>query len=151
MKNIPNNLLLCAKLLARRHGINLRNPHAQFNFFSNNRGLNIVGYSKSKSAGVTGGDTAVSQTLHLLNQHSVGILFDKLQYIFQWTDFAATEEFKDICIKYVASTIGASLNVDIDTPAPLINSRIIDKSALRDPLDKCGQGKAFLTRIRQAR
>lgn len=71
------------------------------------------------------------------------ILFDKLQYIFQWTGFAATEEFKDICIKYVDSTIGASLNVDIDTPAPLINSRTIDKSALRDPLDKGGQGKAF--------
>lgn len=118
MKNIPNNLLLCTKLFERRHGINLRNPHAQSNFFSNNRGLYIVAYSRSQSAGLTGGNTAASQTLHLLIWHSMDIWFYRLQYVFQWTGFAATEEFKDIRIKYLASTIGASLDVDIDTPTP---------------------------------
>lgn len=62
------------------------------------------------------------------------IWFDKLQYIFQWTGFAATEEFKDIRPNYVASAIGASLDVDIDMPPPLINIRTIGKWTLGDPI-----------------
>ena len=71
------------------------------------------------------------------------IWFDKLQYEFQWTGFAATEEFRDIRKNYMTGAIGAFLNVDIDMPTPFINSRIIGKRTLGDPLGKGGQGRVF--------
>lgn len=137
MENVSNDLLLCTKIFARRHGVNLRNAHARFNFFPNNRGLYIAGCSSSQSGDSTVGGAAVSQTL---NQHSIDIWFDKLQYVFQWTGFAATKEFRDIRINYVASAIGASLDVNIDMPTPLINCKTIRWEI---PLAKAGQLRVF--------
>ena len=93
LENVPLDLLLCTKLFAKWHGINLRNPHARFNFFLENRGFYIASSSRSQSAQLTVNGETVQRRPYALNQHSMIIRFDKLEYTFQWTDYAATKTF----------------------------------------------------------
>jgi hypothetical protein len=59
LENVSFDLLLCTRLFAKWHGINLRNPHARLNFFPENRGLYVANSSRSQSAQLTvNGETA---------------------------------------------------------------------------------------------
>lgn len=83
LEGVPIDLLLCTKAFVKRFGINLRNPHARFNFFPNHRGFYVVDCSRSRLAQVTvNGETAHQRPYHL-NQHSMAIRLDKLEYVFQ--------------------------------------------------------------------
>ena len=143
LENIPNDLLLCTKSFAKWHGINLRNPHARFNFFPDTRGLYIAGCSRSPLAQLTVDGEAVRLRPYLLNRYSMNIGLDKLEYVFQWTDFAATNNFSKVRNGYVAGAIGARPVVDIDMPTPLSSSRTIGKWTLGDVLGKGGRGRVF--------
>ena len=144
LENIPTDLLLCTKSFARWHGINLRNPHARFNFFPENRGLYIAGCSGSQSAQLTVNGESVRRRPYLLNQHSMNVRLDKLEYLFEWTEFAATDEFKKARSGYVISNLGGPPIVDIDMPTPLPNRRTMGKWTLGDALGKGGQGRVHL-------
>jgi hypothetical protein len=62
---------LCTRSFAKSHDINLRNPHARFNFFPENKGLFIMGCSRSPSAQLAvNGDAAMRRPYHL-NQQSM--------------------------------------------------------------------------------
>lgn len=73
LENIPLDLLLCTKSFAKLHGINLRNPHARFSFFLENRALYIASFSKSQSAQLVVHGDAVQRRPYALNQHSMNI------------------------------------------------------------------------------
>ncbi|KAI3316751.1 kinase-like protein [Xylariaceae sp. AK1471] len=129
LETLPFDLLLCTKFFAKWHGINLRNPHARFNFFPGNRALYIASCSRSQSTQLTvNGESA--RRPYALNQHSMNIRFDKLEYTFQWTDYAATGEFIRKRSEYVTGTLGGPLEVDVDMPTPLLNKRTIGKWTL---------------------
>lgn len=83
LKNVSIDLLLCTKAFAKRFGINLRNPHARFNFFFSNRGFYVADCSRSQLTQITMNDETAHQRPYHLNQHSMVIRFDKLEYVFQ--------------------------------------------------------------------
>ncbi|KAI0410750.1 kinase-like domain-containing protein [Xylaria grammica] len=140
---IVTDLLLCTNIFARWHGINLRNPHARINFVPENRSLYIAGCSSSQSARVVVNGDAVARRRYMLNQHSMSIWLDKLEYTFQWTDYAATKGFIDDRARYVVGA-GGPLEVDIDMPTPLPNTRTMGKWTLGKPLGAGGHGRVFL-------
>ncbi|KAL8647821.1 MAG: hypothetical protein Q9210_005333 [Variospora velana] len=144
LENIFHDLLLCTKIFAKWHGINLRNPHARFNFFPGNRGLYISGCSKSLSAQLTVNGEEVQRRPYALNQHSMNIRLDKLEYTFQWTDYAATEDFIGERSQYVTATLGGPLEVDFDMPTPLPNRRTMGRWTLGDALGAGGHGRVLL-------
>ena len=144
LENIPFDLLLCTKVFAKCHGINLRNPHARFNFFPGNRGLYIAGCSRSQSAQLTVNGEAAQRRPYALNQYSMNIRLDKLEYTFQWTDYAATEDFMEERSQYVIDTLGGPSTVDVDMPTPLPNRRTMGRWTLGDALGAGGHGRVFL-------
>ncbi len=143
LEGVPIDLLLCTKAFAKRFGINLRNPHARFNFFPGNRGLYVVGCSRSQLAQVKVNGEAAHRRPYHLNQHSMMIRLDRLEYIFQWTEFAATAEFKEARSRYVTRTIGGPTIVNIDMPTPLLNKRTMGERTLGDALGAGGHGRVF--------
>ena len=91
LENMPLDLLLCTKPFAKWHGITLRNPHARLNFFPETRGFYIASSSRSQPAQLTVNGETAQRRPYALNQHRMIIRLDKLEYTFQWTDYAATE------------------------------------------------------------
>ena len=144
LESIPFDVLLCTKIFAKWHGINLRNPHARLNFFPENRGLYIASCSRSQSAQLVVNGDAVQRRPYALNQHSMNVWMDKLEYTFQWTDYAATEDFMEERSLYVTRTLGGPLEVDVDMPTPLPNRRIMGRWTMGDPLGAGGHGRVFL-------
>ncbi|KAI1420108.1 kinase-like domain-containing protein [Xylaria sp. FL1777] len=145
LENMPIDLLLCTRSFAKSHGINLRNPHARFSFFPDSKGLYIVGCSRSPSAQLTVNGDAVARRPYHLNQHSMKILLDKLEYNFQWTGFAARDDFKEERRLYVARALGgpAAADVDVEMPTPLPNKRTMGRWTLGDALGAGGHGRVF--------
>ena len=123
LENCPFDLLLCTKFFAKWHGINLRNPHARFSFFPENRGFYIASSSRSQSAQLTVNGETVRRRPYALNQHSMIIRFDKLEYTFQWSDYAATEALIEERREYVTWALGGPTETDFDMPTPRPNRR----------------------------
>lgn len=146
LENMPIDLLLCTRAFAKTHDIKLRNPHARFNFFLENKGLFIMGCSRSPTAQLTvNGDGATRGPYHL-NQHIMKIQLDKLEYNFQWTENAATEDFKSSRRRYVVRALHGgqqAANIDVEMPTPLPNRRTIGKWTLGDALGAGGNGRVF--------
>ncbi|MCJ1466001.1 hypothetical protein MMC07_004620 [Pseudocyphellaria aurata] len=144
LENIPMDLLLCTKLFAQRHDINLRNPHARFNFFPEHRGFYIASSFRSQLAQVTVNGETVQRQPYALNQHSMIIRLDKLEYTFQWTDYAATKGFIIDRSRYVTQSLGGPLQVDFDMPTPLPNRRMMGRWTLGEALGAGAVGRVVL-------
>ena len=86
----------------------------------------------------------VQRRRYSLNQHSMIIRFDKLEYTFQWTDYAATETFIDKRSQYVNQALGGPMQVDFDMPTPLPNRRTIGSWTLGHALGAGGHGRVVL-------
>jgi hypothetical protein len=146
LENMPIDLLLCTKAFAKTHNINLRNPHARFNFFLENMGLFIMGCSRSAMAQLTvNGDGATRGAYHL-NQYVMKIQLDKLVYNFQWTEYASTEHFRLRRRNYVVRTLHGgqqAANIDVEMPTPLPNRRTMGKWTLGGALGAGGNGRVF--------
>ncbi|KAI3338906.1 kinase-like domain-containing protein [Ustulina deusta] len=146
LENMPIDLLLCTRAFAKTHDIKLRNPHARFNFFLENKGLFIMGCSRSPTAQLTvNGDGATRGPYHL-NQHIMKIQLDKLEYNFQWTENATTEDFKLARRRYVVRALRGgqqAANIDVEMPTPLPNRRTMGKWTLGDALGAGGNGRVF--------
>ena len=142
LENTPVDLLLCTRSFAKWHNINLRNPHARFNF-TVSRSFYVAGCSSSQSAQLTvNGEVATRRPYHL-NQHNMKIRLDKLEYDFQWTEYAVTDDYKRERTRYVTRILGGPQFVDIDIPTPLPNTRTMGVWTLGDPLGAGGHGRVF--------
>lgn len=145
LENMPIDLLLCTRAFAKSHDINLRNPHARFNFFLQSKGLYITGCSGSPTAQVTvNGDRAMRRPYHL-NQRQMKIQLDKLEFSFQWMEFADTSSYTAARKAYVNRTLGGSStpNIDVEMPTPLPNRRTFGKWTLGDALGAGINGRVF--------
>ncbi|KAK3331565.1 kinase-like domain-containing protein [Cercophora scortea] len=145
LDNLPVDFLLCTRSFAKLHDIKLRNPHSRFNFFVQNKGLFVMGCSRSPLAQLTVNGDAVTRRPYHLNQHSMKIQFDKLDYCLQWTDYAAESDFKHERGDYVASSLGgpAAVDSDFEMPTPLPNKRTFGRWTLGDALGAGGHGRVF--------
>lgn len=105
-----------------------------------------MGCSRSPTSQLTiNGDGATRGPYHL-NQHIMKIQFDKLEYYFQWTEYAAIEGFKVARRRYVVRALhgeNQAANINIEMPTPLPNQRTIDRWALGDALGAGGNGRVF--------
>jgi hypothetical protein len=145
LENVPIDLLLCTRAFAKEYDIDIRNPHARFNFFLESAGFYIIGCSRSSLAQLTvNGDTAARQRYHL-NQQNMKIQLSKLEYCFRWTEIAANERFKVARRKYVATYLGGlqAANVDFEMPTPLTARRTMGRWTLGEALGAGGQGRVF--------
>ncbi len=71
------------------------------------------------------------------------IQFDKLEYDFQWMEFAATDEFKPMRRRYVTSILRGPQFAAIDMPTPVITKRTMGKWTLGNALGIGIQGRVF--------
>ncbi|OCK96726.1 uncharacterized protein K441DRAFT_550194, partial [Cenococcum geophilum 1.58] len=80
-----------------------------------------------------------------LNQYSIKILLNKLKYHFQWTEFAAKDNFKEVRRRYIAYALGgpAAANINIKILTLLPNKRMIGRWILGDALDIGGYKRVF--------
>lgn len=142
---MPIDLPLCTRSFAKSHNINLRNPHARFNFFLNNKGFYISGCSRSPSTQLTVNGDGITRTPYHLNQYEMKIQFGNLEYWFKWTDFAATEDFLMARELYVDQVLGlpSTTLIDVDMPTPLPSKRTIGKWTLGKALGKGTTGRVF--------
>ncbi|KAI1348877.1 kinase-like domain-containing protein [Xylaria sp. FL0043] len=135
------DILLCSRHFAKDYDVDLRNPHARFNFFPSNRGLYIISGSGSGSAQLTVNGDTVRRHPYALNQHSMKIMFDRLAYTFQWTDHAETKVFESKRHKYVITHLDGPAFVDVEMPTPMPNGRTIGNWTLGHPLGAGAMGK----------
>lgn len=145
MDKMPFDLLLCTRPFAKEYEINLRNPHARFNFLPETRSFYIIGGSRSSLAQLTvNGNPAARQPYHL-NQHSMQVQFGKLEYCFQWTEYAAKAEFIEARSRYVTRKLGGLPTADIDyeMPTPLATKRTMGGWTLGEALDAGVRGRVF--------
>ncbi|KAK3349739.1 kinase-like domain-containing protein [Lasiosphaeria hispida] len=72
-------------------------------------------------------------------------LAGKLEYCFQWTEFAAKDEFMERRRRYVAGALGGPppANIDFEMPTPLPNKRVMGNWTLGDALGAGGHGRVF--------
>jgi hypothetical protein len=144
MENMPFDLLLCTRSFAKSHGLDIRNPHARFNFFLNSHGLFVMGCSRSPSTQLAVNGDAVQLRPYHLNQHSMKIQIDRLEYHLQWTDYAADKEFMNKRRGYIASSLGGPLaNIDFEMPTPLPIRRTMGRWTLGRALGAGGHGRVF--------
>ncbi|KAB5515675.1 hypothetical protein GE09DRAFT_1231204 [Coniochaeta sp. 2T2.1] len=138
------DLLLCTVAFAKKHGINLRTLHARFNFDLQNRAFFIAGKSSSQHAELTVNGTIVGRQMFTLNQYSMKIEFDKLKYVFQYTDWAATPAFRRERDNYMTDTRNGPQAIDFEMPTPSRSVRTIGEWTLSAPLGRGGMGRVFL-------
>lgn len=67
----------------------------------------------------------MSRQLYALNQYSMKIRFDKLNYDFKYASFTTTDDFKAARDSYITSVLNAPQLVDFEMPTPLLSIRMI--------------------------
>ena len=145
LENMPINLLFCTRSFIKLYNINFQNPYIRFNFFSKNKGLYIMGCSRSLLAQLIVNSNIAIQQLYHLNQYSIKILLNKLKYHFQWIEFAAKDNFKKVRRRYIAYTLSGlvAANINIKMLILLPNKRIIGRQTLGDILGVGGYRRVF--------
>ena len=142
-KNPGADLVLCTRLFTRKYGIDLPIVHARFNFAPDNRALFIAGCSRSQLAQLRVNGEAIQRRLFTLNQHKMKIGFGNLEYVFEYTPFAATKAYVQQRHGYTTG-LGAPQFVPFEVPTPLVYTRTMGEWTLGDPLGRGGHGKVFL-------
>ena len=75
---------------------------------------------------------------------------DRFEYVFQWTDFASTEHFKEKRRSYIIGIPDAQLVVDIDMPTPLPNKRTMANGPWEIRSVRAATGECSLRPVRPA-
>lgn len=137
------DIFLCTKAFAKRHCPNLQSFHTRFNFDPQNRAFFIASITSSPLVGLTVNGDAVGRQMYALNQHSMKVRVDSLEYIFRYTDYASSKGFKEDRERYV-SAISIESPVLFDMPTPHLNTRTIGQWTLSGALGKGAAGRVFL-------
>lgn len=145
LENMPIDLILCTRAFAKEYDLNLRNPHARFNFVPLRAEFYIIGCSRSSLAQLMVNGDAVARQQYHLNQHSMIVQVSKLEYRFEWTAFAAQDDFKEARRRYIAAALGgpSAAYVDFEMPTPVPAKRTMGRWTLGDALGAGGQGRVF--------
>ena len=145
LENIPINLLFCTRSFVKSYNINFWNPYIQFNFFPKSKAFYIMGYSRSLLVQLMVNSNIAIQWPYYLNQYSIKILLDKLEYYFQWMEFAAKDNFKEVCRCYMARALSrlVAANIDVKMPTLLPNKRMMGRQILKDILSVGGYRRVF--------
>lgn len=103
-----------------------------------------MGCSRSPSTHLAVNGDAVALRPYHLNQHSMKIQIDKLEYDLQWTDYAAGADFVEDRRGYMTRILGGPLaNIDFEMPTPLPFKRTMGRWTLGDALGAGGQRRVF--------
>ncbi|KAI0968947.1 kinase-like domain-containing protein [Xylaria arbuscula] len=137
------DFLLCTKTFAGKFNIELQNPHAIISFYRENRGLYITSGPRSRCTELTLNGVSVQQHRHALNQNKMIIRFDRLEYTFQWTDYAQEDAFMKKRNRYVIEHLDGPTEVDVEMQTPLPNTRTIGRWTLGQALGAGTYGRVF--------
>ncbi|KAI0196674.1 kinase-like domain-containing protein [Xylaria flabelliformis] len=140
------DIILCTIGLAKRQSLNLRSSHARFSFDRDNGVFFIASLTSSSLAKqqIRVNGEVISRRMHALNQYSMKILIDTLEYIFQYTDFASTEDFVKSRKVYLTTNLNASPYRTFDMPTPRRNLKTFGQWTVNNPLGRGSVGSVFL-------
>ncbi|KAI1116739.1 hypothetical protein F5Y14DRAFT_458775 [Nemania sp. NC0429] len=99
------DIILCTVGLAEKYSLDAQCSEARFNFDRQDKTFFIAIRTKSSSGGITVNGESLGQQRHVLDQHSATICIGPLEYKFQYTDFASTEEFMSMRKHYIQTLI----------------------------------------------
>ena len=114
----------------------IRSQHAMFNFHRSTGYLYLVSRASSNGRSpvtVNGHDIARGMT-YSLNQKAMKIRLGTLEYVFDYTDFSNSAEFREDRVRYMTQYLGISeSNFDL-TPTPSGQPRTIGDWTFSNPL-----------------
>ncbi len=119
------DIFFCTRAFAKRHNLNLRSFHVRFNFDLQNRAFFITSITTSFLAELAVNGVAVGRQMHTLNQHSMKVHVGSLEYDFQYTNHASSEDFMIKRQEYLTTKLEAPSYVVFDMPTPRRNIRTI--------------------------
>jgi hypothetical protein len=140
------DLLLCTTAFDKKHGVNLRSMHARFNFDRDNRAFFIAGKfdPRRRAAELSVNGETVTGKQHMLNQHSMSIMFGQLNYVLQYTGWAETPAFEKQRKDYMTRLMGAPSVIDFEMPTPARIVQTLGQWTLAKPLGRGATGRVFL-------
>ena len=142
-KSSSADIVLCGAAFAKRHSLNIRSSHARLNFDSENGALFISSVSNSPSVELAVNGLMVKRQMHTLNQHKMKIRVSLLEYDFEYTHFASTDNYMENRKKYLKGSLKA-IPALFNMPTPQLNTKTIGQWTLNKPLGKGSAGKVFL-------
>lgn len=141
----PADLFLCTADFAKKHDISIRSLHARFNFEIHRRSFFIARMTDSPDFALTVNGDIVDRRMFTLNQYSMNVRVDKLEYVFEYTKYSQTPLFSQDRQDYLINSMQGPVNVDFEMPTPLQETqRIIKPWTLAKELGKGTVGKVFL-------
>lgn len=93
---------------------------------------------------VNGYSVSPTDFKHYLNQHQMRVKISSLDYVFQYTDFAQTVNFRERLERYLRVLGPISGLSQYEIPTPLPDTRTIQKWTLNKALGKGGSGRVSL-------
>lgn len=82
--------------------------------------------------------------MHTLNQHSMHIRLNSLEYVFEYAAFAATALFFRLRREYTSWALKGPVATLFDMPTPRHETRTVGQLTLSDPLGKGSEGSVCL-------
>lgn len=138
------DMLLTTRLFAKQHNIAVRTFHARFNFATDTAGFFLTSFLTSPRAELSVNGMLVGREMHVLNQHGMRIRLGSLEYAFEYTDYAATDEFLLRRRDYIAKWMNGPATTCFDMPTPRREVRTTGRWTLAHPLGKGIEGRVFL-------
>lgn len=138
------DLYLCTMEFAKQNVPSLRYRHGRFNFDTGNRAFYMASMVHGASPRLVVNGVSLGRTKHSLNQHSMSIFVDTLQYTFEYTDHALSNEFVQERVDYMVDVIGGPSSVDFDMPTPQRETRTIGQWTIGKSLGKGAIGRVYL-------
>jgi hypothetical protein len=138
------DLLLSTKAFAKQYNIPLRTFHARFNFALDTGAFFATRITKSPHAELTVNGVLVERQMHTLNQNGMRIRISSLEYLFEYADFAATDEFFRSRRDYIFRKLRGPSTTPFDMPTPGHETSTMGQWTLSKPLGKGSEGRVFL-------
>ena len=107
-------------------------------------GLFLASFLTSPRAELLVNGMLVGREMHVLNQHCMRIRLGSLEYAFEYTDYAATDEFILRRRDYIVKWLNGPATTCFDMPTPRREVRTTGRWTLAHPLGKGIEGRVFL-------
>ncbi len=138
------DILLSTREFAKQHDPHLRARHARFNFDRDNAALFITKSNRGISTELTVNGVPVDRRIHSLNQYRMSIRISSFEYVLEYSEYTASDDFKDDRRAYITESRQVPELSTFEMPTPLSQTRTIGPWTLGDPLGKGAVGRVYL-------
>jgi len=135
---VPNNLL------QQRSQPGIRERHVIFNFNTSTGHLSVLsrGSNNGLSQVNVNGQNVLRGGSHALNQRDMKIRLGSFEYLFEYTPFAHTREFREQRQVYIRQSLGLEVNIDL-APTPIGKPWVFGSWTIDHSLGKGASGRVY--------